>query len=183
MSNLTELEYYLNRGVGNPVFLMPPWGFSSVNQTGVANRVHFSPVWVPKRCVLDKIMINIAVASAGKNCRLALNADNGKSPYGGALLFDSGDISVGTIGPKSATLPDIQVNRGIVWVAIATEDATQAFARGPAGVDISALSYPMLNGCYYTLGAWGPLTNPCPVVTMNISTRPLVVLGIKRWIA
>jgi hypothetical protein len=69
------------------------------------------------------------------------------------------------------------------WVALATEDAVMAFVRSAGSTAfLGTGTYPMLNGCYYDLGTWGALTNPCPATTyLSNTARFSCTLHVKKW--
>lgn len=72
-----------------------------------------------------------------------------------------------TAAAVKSVVPNLKVQTGLYWICLATEDAVQAFYRNSgvlSGGDV-------LTGCYYLLGAWGALTNPCPAVTAIATAR------------
>jgi hypothetical protein len=162
-----------------PRFLVPMWGIDASSQAGSVLRVWLTPVLVPENCKVDRISIYMSTASSGKRIRLGVYADNNGSPYWSPLLVDSGDIDVSATGTKTyAISPAVALPKGIVWVCVLTEDATMAYFRSANAV--SYLGWAM-DGCYYDLGAWGALTNPCPVITTSAASRPVIVMRVSEW--
>jgi len=165
--------------IGWPRFLIPMWGFGTTAMTGVALRVWLASVYVAENCKVDQISVNINTASAGMRIRIGVYADNGGTPQGGALLVDSGDIDVSTTGTKTyAISPAVNLVKGTVWVCVLTEDAVMAFNRS-AGT--ASYLGGVMDGCYYTLDAWGALTDPCPAVTALATSRPVIVMRVSEW--
>lgn len=161
------------------VYLLPIWGNGNTNQVGTVRRVHLVPMYVPLACIVDEIDFNLAVLSTGNFIRACIYADNGGTPAGGALLFDSGDISTNATGAKNIAVPDLSLGRGLVWVGLATNDATMAFVRTSSTAFLLSGAKPMMEGCYYTLGTWGALTATCPTVTQWASSRAVILLHVK----
>jgi len=166
--------------LGNANYLHSWWGISTSSVNAGVDRVCLTPLWIPRKLTVDAIISRITVASALMNFRQCIYADNGGTPQGGALLFDSGDIlSAANTAFRTAFAP-IQLPRGLVWVGIATQDGVITFIRAlnvstwmPAGS-----AQPMMDSCFYTMGGWGALTNPCPVVTQDSTARPSILLHI-----
>jgi hypothetical protein len=161
-----------------PRFLVPIWGIDAgTTTTGVALRVWLAPVWVPENCKVDQI--SAYIGSGADRVRLGIYADNGGTPYGGALLVDSGNINAYPDGVKTyAISPAVALPKGTVWVCVLTENNYMVFNRSA-----NAVSYlgGVMDGCYYALGAWGALTNPCPAVTALASSRPVIVMRVSEW--
>jgi len=173
----TETIIVRNVGYTRSLWLQPFWA-GTVAQTGTANRVHLQPLWVPEAATISEVSFSVDTASSGKSMRIGIYVDNNGTPAGSALLFDSGNIDVSSSGGKTVTVsPPVNVKKGWVWVALATEDATMAFIRSSdTPLFASNATTPMVDGCRYTLGSWGALTNPCPTVAQDSQARPTVLV-------
>src|SRR4029077_19744927 len=72
--------------------------------TPIAGRLYADPVWIQSGPTgnITQLTANI-IATTGGNVRLGIYSDNGTPlvPGPGNLLYDSGSISVGAIGPLS----------------------------------------------------------------------------------
>jgi len=154
------------------------------SRNGVVNRVFLAPVWVPVRCTVDELVAYCNAASAGKNFRLGLygrGTPNWETPLGAPLLAESGNIAAAVGGLVYAIVPPVIVPAGLVWLALATEDAVMQYsASGNADIFENSAD-PMMGGCHYLLGAWGALTNPCPAVTRNGNARVICGLHTALW--
>lgn len=140
--------------------------------TGFQNNVLLCPIYFPAAMTISQMTCNIIVAGAGGTfLRLGLYADNGGSPLGGALLFDSGNINAAVTGPVNAAFPvPLARPKGVsTWAAIITNSALQlAICQTRLGlVEVGA---EMMNGCDYAQ-AFGAFTNPCPAVAAEDEAR------------
>jgi len=165
--------------LGNPVYLKPFYSsYAAGGVSGGANAVLLNPLWVPRALTVDEALFRCHVASAGQNFRVGINADNGGTPTDGAVLFDSGNISASPARNITVPIPPLALTRGIVWVALATSDNVMQFIRDVTQTFVAATAlFPMFEGCAYIMGAWGPLTNPCPAVA-QYQIRPVIFLHV-----
>jgi hypothetical protein len=135
---------------------------------------------ISANCTVDQIAAMIGVLSAGQNCRLGIYADNAGTPYGGALLYDSGNLSVAAIQAVYGTVSSLNLKAGTYWVAIQTSDATQAFFRDSTNFNFAGLANVMMGGCYFDSATFG-LATTCPAVTSLVSARPIIMLHVSAW--
>lgn len=151
-------------------------------QAGTANRVHLTAMYTPRAFVPSSITVELTTGSAGANIRLGVYQAHdplyeNDTPHTAPLLYDSGNISAATSGLKEhGVATAFTIKAGMFWMALETEDATMAYRRlsatvaSPAGEDIF--------GCFYDLGSFGALTNPCPTPsdddTCNFVTLAMV---------
>jgi len=180
MSNHGNAYHLAETRLGNPYYLKSWWDISSSSQNGLAFRVWLTPLWVPRKLTVDAFISRITTFSAGMRFRQCMYADNGGTPQGGALLFDSGDILSAANTTFRTAFASIQLPRGIVWVGLATEDAVMTFVRGVTNLIMlpAGSSQPMMEGARFNMGAWGAPTNPCPAVASDPAARPAVLLHI-----
>lgn len=163
-----------------PYWMKSFWGVRVAGRAGTAKRVYIMPIHIPRDMTIDEIQIFLETGSSGKSCRIGLYKDNGGTPNGGALLYDSGNISVATAGALVVNPTPIALTKGIVWAAVASEDTVQAFS-ADTGTYMplkSTGSHPMFGGCRYDLGTFGALTDPCPTVTQDLYGRILFFVHV-----
>ena len=137
----------------------------STVQAGTADRVSIQPIYIPRKTTINAVGFRQGGAgAAATDFRLGIYADNGNTPVGGALLFDSGEVAAdGANGPKEKAIsPAIEALPGYVWAALLTEDTLFDFIRSGANSLILSTEF---QGVFYTLGAFGALTDPCPSIT------------------
>lgn len=84
--------------------------------------------------VLDRIACEVTTLVAAQNLRIGLyeNKADYRDVYPGALLADSGNISMATTGIKSFGLTQALVPGRIYWVALVTSESTTQRMRGLA---------------------------------------------------
>ena len=173
---------YGNFGLGQHQF-----GFTYNDLDGVANRVFLAPFWAPKSVAVDEINWRVATASAGKSFRVGIYQGRPQldTPEGAILLYDSGNVNATPVGGLRVLPPDIRIERGQAWFAIATEDAvmkTTTMSTMDQRMFFGGVA-PMLDGCHYDLVGWGALTNPCPAVTHNVFGKWNFWAHLKDWLS
>jgi len=139
-----------------------------VSQAGVSLRVGMGPVYIPRKTTITSITFRkINVGGAATNLRLGIYADNGNSPEGGAILFDSGDIAADAdTGPIEATISSpVEALPGYLWGALMIEDTVIDYNRGQANPYLDQDAGDFLEGCRYQIGSITDFTDPCPTVT------------------
>jgi hypothetical protein len=171
--------------LANPRWLPAYWTWQDardVSQAGVAKRVWLHPVWFPRTATVSAMTMRIYTASSGANIRLVLYADNGGTPAGGAVLGESGNISITTGGIKLFTFAaPISITNTWAWVGLQTPDTTCAFSRGSDIAWWTEVGSEFLNGCSYDLADLGVFTDPCPAVTARPSARFNCWLRLDSW--
>jgi len=169
----------------NPRWWPTYWGLmvgGAVSKTGTAFRVFLSPIWIPRAMTVSRLSFNVITAGGGgTRFRFGLYADNGVTPAGGALLEDSGDLDATVTGVKTLTFATPRkLARGFIWGFVETEDAVIAMTCSTStnATLFTDIGSEKLIGCYYTLGAYGAPTNPCPAVTQAASGRVAMFLRV-----
>jgi len=165
--------------VAAPIGVFPDFPFAVTSQAGTAKRVFLQSVNIQRPCMIVDFMVYIATTSAGKSFRLCIYRDNGATPVGGALVYESGNIAA-TQGARGATAINVWVDAGNYWLGIETEDAIMAFGR-TITAQIYDNAFVAADGCYYDLGAFGAFTNPCPAIAGASGIRPAMVLKVGNW--
>lgn len=139
-------------------YLEPVWMPDLSFPTMTLRRVYLTPLQVEFDCVADAIHVTWGNPSAG-NFRVGLYRDNGYTPVGGALLGESGSIAKAGINLSQVVmLADTPLNAGIYWVAVVGDESTTLFM----STNNAVITGGYVQSHYYDLGAYGPLTNPCP---------------------
>jgi hypothetical protein len=171
-----------NIGHSQTICVLPFWNSPSTGQVGVINRTWLQPMLILKAGNITELTFNIATLSAGQNMKLSIWADNDKSPYGGALLFESANISTAATGGFGVNITNIWVTTQVIWVGVTTSDATMAFARASTtSVFPSTSAFKMWDGCYFTMTSW-ELPSTCPSVTQSGYARPIIVAILKTMV-
>jgi hypothetical protein len=176
MSQKIDADHALDQ----PYFVHTAWQLAVQSMVATANRVQLSPVYFLRPASILKISVYCSNLSAGQNCRIGLYGDMGGTPVGGRLLFETGNISVAAVGTKTGTpAPPISVGQGLkAWLALATSDNVQNFFRQSSQPFLDSAGVQVLDGCYYALGGWGVLDNPCPAVTADGNARVCACLKV-----
>jgi hypothetical protein len=136
-------------------------GISTI--TMVNKRVYIVPIQIPYMVIIDRLAYTLDTVSAG-NVRMGLYRDNGDTPVGGALVVESGSVAkAGTGRKQEVTIPNTQLTPGLYWLAVLSDESTTIIYRcdGAYGTGGTLLA------CYYDIGAYGALTNPCPAITLS----------------
>ena len=168
--------------LGEPEYLKPFHFYFSASRGSVAKTVYLQPLYVPRGCTVNALHFRVLTGSAGQNMRAGIYADNGGTPVGGALLFDSGDVDVTAAAVYvCAIAPPRSLTRGNYWVCVATQDTVMRFDGASLTTYFTGGAHPNFDGCKYVLGAWGALTNPCPAVTVDSTARPSITLHVVSW--
>lgn len=169
---------------GNPkwkgsIFSERLGGPNFVPQVGVNGNVYLNAAYVERPMTFSRIDTAIQVlGGVGTHLRLGLYADNGGTPVGGALLFDSGDIAADSNAKKDTPIsPGVAVPMGLVWAALETNDATIKFAAHNNNSTWTDQGTEALNSCFFNQ-VYGALPNPCPAVTINEFNRWIFYLRI-----
>lgn len=95
-----------------------------VNQNLSANILYAVPISIPHRTTLAKLGVRVTTALAGKNLRLCLFSNN-KQGLPGARLYQSANLSTGTIGEKQVAGLDLALEPGIYFVGVVASGAVQ----------------------------------------------------------
>jgi hypothetical protein len=175
--------------IGRPPFICEIWNklynYGGGSGGGTAKRVYLSSFHIPRPCTIDEIIFYCATLSAANNFRVALygEAVTKGSPAGAALKGESGNISGAATGALIYTpATPIPLDKGEAWGAIQVSDAVLRFARaGSTTAMWGGSTHPMLDGCYYDLGAFGAFTDPCPAVTADGGSRVTMLLRPLKW--
>lgn len=165
----------------NPYYLTPIWGLDGNSRAGVANRVFLTPFLIGQRLTINEFCWNVKTGSAAKHMWPTLYADAGGTPATGARLWSGAeeDVDPPSNPHRQAIAAPIACYTRVVWAALATEDAVMAFSGGLGTQFIAAAAnYPVMEGCYFTMGGWAAPPDPCPAVTAAASTKPDVLLGV-----
>lgn len=156
-----QVGYYRHHCIPKPSLrILECVGFEAYGSRAwsTANAVYLWPVVVPHRVTVERIFF-VHVAVAAGNWRAGIYADNGDTPVGGALLCESpSTLSNGTNRCQELTVPDTVLDPGLYWIALAASTTTDTYFYILPQLTIGCT----LTGHAYALGAWGPLTNPCP---------------------
>ncbi len=166
---------------------LPTWAqkFAGNRQgvVGVANTVYISPVEIPRPAIISRASIELtAAAPAGTNIRIGIYSDNGNKPDGGNLIIQSNNIPADSLGIKTFVFTNpIKVPAGMVWVAMAVE-STSTFLGFVADSAFVQIGDEKLRGCFYTLGAFGNLTNPCPTCTSSADSAFLCAIRVDSFL-
>ncbi len=163
------------------LFANPKWwpthyglqGNGVTGQVGTAFQVNVTAFYLPRSVVASRLTLDITtVGGAGTKCRLGLYADNGVTPQGATLLFDSGDLAADSLGVQVASFPSpIPIPAGFVWAALETADAIVNFRRYVGTPEFFDVGSEVLQGASYNRGSYGALTNPCPAVTIGVNSN------------
>lgn len=87
-----------------------------------ADRIHAIPFHVSRKRTYQYAAIYVTVAgSAGKKARLGIYADDG-TILPGALIEDWGEVAIDSTGLKVIDITDRQLDKGLYWVVMHTED-------------------------------------------------------------
>lgn len=97
-------------------WVMPGWnGNDAANFAITANRIYYTPIFVPKTTSYDRIGAYVAVGDgAGGEVDIRMFVWNGGLP--GALLHSFGVISTNALGAQEIVIA-ISLSRGYYWIA------------------------------------------------------------------
>lgn len=130
--------------------------------TVVTARCYLTPIEVPVRMTFDAIVVELGTTFAG-NMRLAIYRDNGDTPVGGALIYETAsEAKIGT-GKNEIVMPNLTLEPGLYWLAFQSDENTTNMVVEPA----SFCQGGTLQTYYYALGGYGVFTNPCPAVIVG----------------
>lgn len=164
---------------------MTVFGLAPVTaQAGVIDRVHITPVYFPRNCLVSRMNLRIIGAGAGgTNLRIGIYADNGGTPEGGALLETSADIDATNAVVAVFTFATPRsFDRGIsAWIALLTEDAVVDFLRANNSGLLTEEAGEVITGCRFQAAAFPALDDPCPAVTVDNAVRMNAMLRVDRW--
>jgi len=156
--------------LGNPLWHPYYWTDIQDNvyesDAGINANVYLHPIYFPAPMTISRMTCNINVAGGvGTFLRLGLYADNGGTPVGGALLYDSGNIDANVTGPINALIaPALARPKGVsTWAAFITDSALLKIVICPNYTGFIEIGAEMMNSCTYAQ-AFGAFTNPCPAV-------------------
>lgn len=95
-----------------------------VNQNLSANTLYVVPISIPHRTTLAKLGVKVTTALAGQNLRLCLFSNN-KQGLPGVRLYQSANLSTGTIGEKQVAGLGLALEPGIYFVGVVASGAVQ----------------------------------------------------------
>ena len=137
--------------------------------TPAANTLWAMPFYVSKTTKFDTISFEVTTLIAAKNARCGIYSDNGNC-YPGALIFDTGSVSVATTGVKDTTITAaLQVLQpGLYWLTWETDSTVTLQIRilPGAGTCIGFAGIPNTMGttspgfAYSVAHTYGALPNP-----------------------
>lgn len=157
-------------------FLRGVRGTNDDNPNPVVNRVYLSPIYVPRRMLVDELCFR-STTNGGSKIIGGLYADNVDTPAGGKLLITTvavllSSFTFGTIKPLSIT--PTALSQGLYWLAAIFDNAGATFEVAP---QVKALPDPF-NGCFYNAATFS-LVDPCPAVTVDETTSPYGSLRVN----
>ncbi len=129
--------------------------------TIAANTLYAHPLLIPRNLTIDRIAVEIRTGDAGKIARLGIYRD-GTNLYPGALVIDSGEISVAAIGVVAATVSQA-LTKELYWLAILSNGvpATNGAVLVPGGIlGWSNLHTYVSNPGWSVAQAYGALPDP-----------------------
>lgn len=135
-------------------------------QLGTIGRVLLTPFQVPRTVTLRAVGFICTTLSAGTTARLGIYNSLNNIPDGQSLVVDIGTVSMANVG-RVELATNQQLNKGQYFLALETENAVQAFTRCATVAYAITIMPTKWFGCYYDLGAYGVLSNPCPVTTAS----------------
>jgi hypothetical protein len=157
----------------------------------LVDRLYAIPIYVAQITKFDTIEAEVTTLGTGSNLRLGIYRDSGNC-YPGALMFDSGNISAGSAGAKSATITaGIQIFQpGLYWLAY-ENSATVPQVRGlpglstcmpvigwdsPFGVATGGVAYSVA----HTVGALpNPYTTAATIMTTSTVGAPIPAVALR----
>ena len=139
--------------------------------TIAAGVVQLTPVWVFRRMSLVSIAVRLQLGGGSGNIRIGLYSNNGNTPTGGLLIYDSGNLPVTAADQTiTATPPQtISLQAGIYWIAVQPQ-VSKDFYANQLLPNFSDLTGEAFNASTFTLPAYGPFPSKVPRVTANIGT-------------
>lgn len=161
------------------------FGISTGSTLGTAGRVHLTAVPIFYDGITSRATIRVLTAGgAGTKLRIVGYKDNGNTPAGGALLFDSGDIAADSTGVKVVIFSaPITVKAGYIWIGIETQDAVVAFNRYAGNPTWGDLAGEVLVGCQFdNPGGYGAVPAICPAVAGASAVDPVCAVRVDRWL-
>jgi len=112
--------------------IVPQWDNQNfAAQVPPVNTIWAQPLWVPSAFTPANFQINVTALEAAKNARCAVYTDRGNGSGPGALVKDSGNMSLAAVAIVSAAM-GISIGPGLVWVCINTDRAATATLAGLA---------------------------------------------------
>ena len=159
------------------------FGMGTQNVLGVAARVNLTPILLPGTLVISKIgFIQSLAGGAGTFWRLGLYADKGRTPTGGKVLFDSGNVDATIAGQHTVAIsPALTLLPGFYWIALETGDGVITYATFIGNQALVEVGSEILSGGFYgRAGGFGALTNPCPAVTPGNLANPVSTLRVNQ---
>ena len=124
---------------------------------------YLNPVQIPFDLTVDRIGWANAGVSAG-NVRAGLYRDNGDTPVGGALVFETGAVAMGLVSQKQdVIIPDTVLTRGLYWFIFQNDNDTARFIYIHSPLSIGGF----LQSYRYD-HAFAPFTDPCPASVVRM---------------
>ena len=137
-------------------WLIPGWSFTSyTNQTILANRICYIPIFVVETTTYIRIGLRVGTASAGVADLRIFNWDNGLPS---TLVLSAGTIDTGTTGTKEITISQ-QLTRGYYYLAIRCSGSPSLY------------------------GAYGNPRPPVDEFHTTLSSNPMIILFVDTTYA
>ncbi len=92
-----------------------PWRVSG-NTALAANTLYGSPFLAARDITVDRILLNVTTAAAGKSIRMGIYKADGTNLYPGSLLLDAGTVATDTTGVKLITINQA-LTKGLYFLA------------------------------------------------------------------
>jgi hypothetical protein len=117
--------------------LVPVGTVSNQSVVLTTNQIYAAPLMAP-RGTLDRMSFNVSGSGGANNARQGIyEAVSAGDPYPGALLVDSGDISVNTTGLKTTTISVALEPTKMYWVVLQTSAGAPSVTAWLAGAFIA----------------------------------------------
>ena len=101
-------------------------GYTAAARALVANRLFYTPFFVPRTTTFTRIGVNVSVLAASSTIRLGIY-NNGNGVPSGAPLLDAGTVSGATTGEKEITISQT-LTPGWYWLAVVSDGVPQLTA-------------------------------------------------------
>jgi len=147
------------------------WNYPTTYQNGVVNQTFLAPVYIPQALsTIQTATFYVGTGNAGTNAIVSLWSDNGLTPQGGTLLWNT-TVSVATSGGKTATI-NLNEPKGWYWVGVTTYDSTVTLFRSTS----VGMYNDARDGATFTTSTFS-LPTTCPTVTVSGTARFAVYLA------
>ncbi len=158
---------------------------STFSTVGVsANRIYAVPFHVSRKRTYQYAAIYVTAAGgAGKKARLGIYADDG-TVLPGAFIEDWGEVAIDSTGLKAIDITDRQLDKGLYWVVMHTEDSFTLRGRtatsfSPLGVrSLGSAALGGVEGGYFKDTAYAVLPDPLTSLAA-LSSLPFVNIALN----